>query len=142
MFGRHVFNEIDTLQREMEHIFRGAGFAPHCGNEGCKVSFQIRDNDSKYLVEAAAPGLDLGKLDISVLGRQLTVSGEVAKIEQPEGTRLLRQERSGGRFEQSFRLPLELEREKIEASYEQGILKIVLPKAESAQPKKIAISVV
>lgn len=141
MFGRHFFNEIDTLQREMEHIFRGQGFAPQCSNTGAKVAFQIRDKDSEYLVEAAVPGLDLEKLDISVLGRQLTVSGEIARVEQPEGTKMLRQERRGGHFEQSYRLPLDLDREKLEASYEQGILKIVLPKAESAQPKRIAISV-
>jgi HSP20 family protein len=141
MFGRQFFNEIDTFQREMEHIFRGSGFPAHCQNGGAKVSFQLRESDEGYIVEAAAPGLDLEKLDISVLGRQLTLSGEIVAAELPEGANLLRQERSGGRFEQSFRLPLELEREKIEASYEHGILKIVLPKAASAQPKKIAVSV-
>lgn len=142
MFGRHFYNEIGTLQREMEHLFRGADFDPCRHNEGKKVTFQIREIDNDYIVEANAPGLDVENLDISVLGRQLTVSGEIAAIELPEDAKLLRQERSGGRFEQSFRLPLELDREKIEANYELGTLKIVLPKAASAKPKKILIGAV
>jgi HSP20 family protein len=139
MFGQQLFNEIDTIQREMENFFRGTGFSRYGVNEIGRITFHISETDDNYLVQAAAPGIDMEKLDINVLGRELKISGETPRAELPEGAQWLRQERRCGKFEQNFRLPHELEHEKIEASYENGMLKIVLPKAASAQPKRITV---
>ena len=141
MFGLQILNEMESLQREMDQIFRG--FGAHSGYEVARqnVGFRVHDNGDSYGVVAVLPGLDPEKLDINVIGRQLTVSGAFAKPDVPEGARWHRRERRSGEFEQKIELPTSLDTEKIEAEYVNGVLKIVLPKAASVLPKKIAVKV-
>ena len=141
MFGLQFVNEMENMQREMDQLFRGFGFNPAYGSEAKAINFKVVDKGESFRVEAALPGLDIEKLNITVLGRQLTVSGEFSHPELPQEARLHRQERSDARFEKNLQLAVNLDTEKIEAEYKQGILKITLPKAVSALPKKIAINV-
>jgi HSP20 family protein len=105
------------------------------------VGLSVSEDEHGYKVSAVLPGLDVGKLDISVLERQLKISGEFARQELPEGARWHRQERSQGAFERVLRVAQPLDADKVEAEYRNGILEIRLPKAESALPKKIAVNV-
>ena len=141
MFGLQFVNEIETMQREMDQLFRGVGFNSADGSEAKTINFKVIDKGEGFRVEAALPGLDIEKLNINVLGRQLTVSGEFSHSELPQEARQHRQERPGGAFEKNLQLPVNLDTENIEAEYKQGILKISLPKAVSALPKKIAVNV-
>lgn len=141
MFGLRLVNEMESMQHEIDQFFRGFGFNPAYGSEVKPVNFKVIDNDEHFSVEAVLPGLDVKKLEINVLGQYLTVSGEFSSPELPREARLHRQERSGGTFEKSLQLSANLDTEKIEAEYKQGILKIILPKAASALPKKIEITV-
>jgi len=141
MFGLQILNEMESLQREMDQIFRGVGVRSAADVVRANIGFRVHDNDDHYSVVAALPGLDAEKLDINVLGRQLTISGAFAKSDVPEGARWYRQERRSGEFEQRIELPTNLDTEKIEAEYANGILKIKLPKAASVLPKKIEVKV-
>ncbi len=141
MFGLQILNEMESLQREMDHIFRGLGTRSGADVIRQNVGFRVNDEGDHYAVVAVLPGLDREKLDINVLGRQLTVSGAFAQTEIPDGARWQRQERRSGNFEQRIELPVSLDTEKIEAEYVNGILKIALPKAASVLPKKIAVKV-
>lgn len=141
MFGLQFVNEMENMQREMDQLFRGFGFNSAYGSEAKTIDFKVIDKGENFRVEAALPGLDVEKLNISVLGRHLTVSGEFSRPELPQEARLYRQERNDARFEKNLQLAANLDTEKVEAEYKQGILKINLPKAASALPKKIAISV-
>lgn len=137
MFGIQLINEMETLQRQMDQIFCGMNPVERRNDIGLRVS----EEEKGYKVRALLPGLDVEKLDISVLGRQLKLSGSFARQEQPEGARLYRRERNQGSFERVIRLATQLDAEKVEAEYLNGILEISLPKAQSALPKKIAVSV-
>ncbi|MCF6267589.1 MAG: Hsp20/alpha crystallin family protein [Desulfuromusa sp.] len=139
MFGLQMLNEMESLQREMDQIFRVFGTRPGYDIVRQNVGFKVSDNDDHYTVVAALPGLDTEKLGIDILGRQLTVSGVFATPDVPEDARWYREERRRGEFEQIIELPTNLDTEKIEAEYTNGILKIVLPKAASVLPKKIAL---
>ncbi len=141
MFVHQFFNEMNSFQREMERVFRGQVPVGRAETAFGRVPFKVYQNAAGYVAEAELPRLDLEKLDISLLGRQLTVSGETTAPELPEGAKWVRQERRSGRFEQSFRLPQDLDSDRIAAEYKQGILKITLPKAEAAKPKKIELKV-
>lgn len=141
MFGLQFVNEMENVQREMDQLFRGFGFSPAYGSQAKQVNFQVIDNGESFVVEAPLPGLDSEKLDISVLGRRLTVSGEFLHSELPADVRWHRQESNAGTFEQNLQLSADLDTEKIEAEYKLGILKLNLPKAASALPKKIEIKV-
>ena len=99
------------------------------------------DKDSLY-IEALAPGLDPGSLELTVHGDQLRLQGEKQSIStdiKPEQWH--RSERSAGRFARTLTLPAEVESDKVKAEYRNGILYITLPKHERAKPKQISVEV-
>jgi HSP20 family protein len=141
MFGLQLVNEMENMQHQMDQIFRGFNSSPIYDSQTKNIDFKVLDNGDNYSVAAPLPGLDVEKLDISILGRRLTVSGEFTQQVLPEEVCWHRRERSTEAFEQNLQLPTNLDAEKIEAGYTDGILKINLPKALSALPKKIAVTV-
>ncbi len=141
MFGLQFVNDMETMQREMGQLFQNFGFQPAYGCSEKPVKMKVLDQGENLAVEVPLPGLDIEKLDINVLGRRLTISGEFLAPELPEEVRWHRQERHGESFESRFQLSTDVDLEKIEAEYKQGILRINLPKATSALPKKITVKV-
>ena len=139
MFGFQMINEMESFQREMDQLFHGCGFTPAIKPARQTDSFSMREVDDAYVVEAPLPGIDIEKLEISVLGRRLTLSGELAKIDAGETVTWHRQERRGGTFSQTLLLPMDVDSDKVEAVYQNGILQISLQKAASAMPKKISV---
>ncbi|PLY06557.1 MAG: hypothetical protein C0622_00835 [Desulfuromonas sp.] len=139
MFGLQIINEMENFQRELDQLFR-AGHSASVARRG--VRFETKDQGENYLVRAALPGLDVAKLDISILGRRLSVSGEFVNPELPENAVWQRRERHSGAFEQQLLLGADLDSDKVEAEYRNGILEIKLPKAAAALPRKIAIKAV
>jgi HSP20 family protein len=102
----------------------------------------IYEEDDRYVVEAMAPGLDPETVEITVTQNRLTASGEKRGL--PEGVKAdlcHRVERAGGRFQRAVNLPGEIDRERIDAEYRNGMLRITVPKAEAARPKKIQVTV-
>lgn len=142
MFGLHMFNEMENLQREMDQVFRGLGLGEPVRVRHAASRFKLRDAGEAFLVEAPLPGIDSDKLEINVLGRRLNLSGELLAEDTAEGACWHRQERQSGAFQQSINLPAAIDADLVEAEYQHGILKIKLPKAESALPKKIAVKTV
>ena len=107
-------------------------------------SVNIKENLDEFTVEVAVPGFDKKDFNIEVENDTLTISSE-KKIENEErdGERVTKKEFSYQSFTRSFSLPVLVEREKIKAKYENGILNIIIPKKEEAKPKppkRIAIS--
>jgi HSP20 family protein len=96
------------------------------------------DADSFHL-EAELPGLTRDKLQVSVTNRnQLTLQGERLAEETDKG-RWHRRERGFGRFQRILELPAPVDADKIEATFDNGVLHVVLPKAEEAKPRRIAV---
>jgi HSP20 family protein len=93
------------------------------------------------VVTAELPGIDPARLDISVAGDSLTLTG-IRELEPlKEGENYHRQERTYGRFTRTLQLPFQVNAAKVEAKYEKGVLQITLPRVEEEKPKKIAIKV-
>lgn len=141
MFGLQFMNEAGHFQREMDQLFQGLGFSPVHVAQAEQIEFKVQDNGESHSINASLPGLDSENLNISILGRRLTISGEFSHPDIPADAVWHRQERSRGKFEQNIQLSSNLDLEKIEAEYTDGILNIILPKAASALPKKIAVKV-
>lgn len=139
MLRFHMMNPFDSMQREVEQLLRGFDLGPVVRREQGRVDFTIREQDEKYLVEAALPGVDAEKLDINVVDRQLVIKGEFAPVDLPENVRVHRQERRNGSFEQSLMLTSKLDTDNIAAQYQNGILSISIPKAKEALPRRIEI---
>ncbi len=139
MFGLHMINEMEKLQREMDQIFRSGKLFEPVRNEHSSSSFNLRDSGDALELQVALPGVDSEKLDISVLGRRLSLSGEYRAEEVAENVQWHRRERPTGKFEQFIQLPAAIDAEKVEAQYLNGILRVNLPKAQSERPLKIAV---
>lgn len=139
MLRFHMMNPFDSMQREVEQLLRGFDLGPVVRREQRQIDFTIREQDEKYLVEAALPGVDAEKLDINVVDRQLVIKGEFASADLPENVRVHRQERRSGSFEQSLMLTSKLDTANIAAQYRDGILSISIPRAKEALPRRIEI---
>mgnify|MGYP003592814854 CR=1 FL=1 len=96
----------------------------------------IAENENEYEVSLAAPGLKKDDFKIDVDGNMLTISSEKEENKEEKDKAFTRKEYNYSSFSRSFTLPDEINREKIEAKYEEGVLKIALPKKEEA--KKLA----
>ncbi len=139
MFGLQMINEMESFQREMDQIFRGCGLPSVRSAVRQEDRLNWREGDEDFVVETPLPGIDVEKLEISVLGRRLTLSGERTASETAEDVTWHRQERDRSGFRQTLLLPMDVDSDKVNAEYKNGILRISLPKAASAIPKKISI---
>ena len=99
------------------------------------------ESESECVIVAELPGV--AKEDIAVTFERniLTLSGERKAVQIPENVRVLLHEQKVRSFRRSMRIPHEVDRSSISASLENGLLRIVLPKAQEARPKQIEITV-
>ena len=105
---------------------------------GSDYRFNVREEADQYVVKAVLPGLRPENIDLNFAQDTLTIRAEWPTEEDGQ-VRYLLHERQGGRLERWMRFPLPVEAEQIEASYENGILTVIVPKAEAVRPKHIAI---
>ena len=129
-------HEMQRLKREVNRVF--AGLEQPLNPEGPPVNAWVGESD--VVVTAELPGVDPAKMDVSVVGDTLTISGTREAEILKEGESYHRQERNHGRFTRSLQLPFHVETGKVEAKYDRGILRITLPRAESDRPKKVPVS--
>lgn len=135
-----LWEEMDRLQREMNRLFDST----HLNRSGASVDFPSINVwtkvDTGQVITAELPGINPEELDIKVIGETLTISGSRTIPEQGEENQYHRQERGYGNFVRSIQLQFPVESERIEATYEKGILKIWLPRAEQDRPRKILVN--
>jgi HSP20 family protein len=139
-FGRFERNwspwsDIRQLQREMERLFTGRPV--QYGQDFPPLNIWF--NEENAIITAEMPGLDPRSIDISVKGDALTLSGSRKPVELKEGETYHRRERGHGNFTRTVKIPFQTDSAGVTASYEKGILKIELPRAEEDKPKKIQI---
>jgi HSP20 family protein len=99
----------------------------------------LYDNGDSFQIIAEVAGLTKEDLNIRIQGNYLELSGK-RRPDAPEGYKVHRVERDMTSFTRSFTLPTEVNADKIEAALQNGLLTLVLPKAEAAKPKQINIS--
>lgn len=101
-------------------------------------SVNIKEDVNGFEVDMAAPGFEKNDFKIELLNNLLTISSEKkVENETKEDQQFTRQEFSYQSFSRSFTLPNTVEGEKIMAKYENGILRVVIPKKEEAKPKPV-----
>jgi HSP20 family protein len=99
----------------------------------------VVENDSTLTVRVDLPGMKPDDVHVEVENDTLTISGEVGDTIEKEGERYHYRERRYGSFQRSVRLPNTLDTDKIEASFDNGVLNISIPKQPQAQPKQITV---
>lgn len=112
----------------------------HANSVNFLPSCDISESNDHFLVSFDMPGMKKEDIKIEVLANQLIIAGErqrEMKANQAENS--LRNERVYGKFERTFTLPASIDADKIEAQYENGVLNIALPKAETAKGRTIEV---
>ena len=152
MMYMNPWSEFDNLRREFERIFHSTGKASNCRQCG-EGSFSnhstewyprinLFESDGQYDLEALAPGLNAGKIDVTLEKGVLSIRGEKENIFEktnPKTTHL--HERAAGHFERRVKVPEDVDSSRIEAQYKNGVLAITLPKREESRPRSIQVNV-
>lgn len=142
-------NEIDTLFHRfddgfgipaMRRMIDIEPFWSRSGDGALLPAVDLVENDKAYTISAELPGLDEKNVTVTLSGDLLVLKGEKSEEKEEEGENRYVSERSYGAFERSFRLPDNVNRDKIAARFSKGVLKLELPKEHvSAPEKKIAV---
>jgi HSP20 family protein len=133
-------SEMMTLREAMDRLFDDAFTRPISMSGGSVIpAIDLYQNTDEVVVKAALPGLKASDVQISVTADVLTLRGEFKQeTEEKEATYHIREHRSGV-FERSVMLPTDVQTDKAKADFENGILTVTLPKAETVKPKTINI---
>jgi len=136
-----VWREMNRLQREMNRLFDDT--YPHRARRAAGYpAMNVWANEDGLIITAEVPGVKPEDIDISVVGDTLTLSGSHKPDELKEDSRYHRQERGYGDFTRSIQLPFLVNVKKVEATFQNGVLNITMPRAEEDKPKKITVKAV
>ena len=141
----HPITDLSTefvgMQREIDHMFDR--FRGDLTDDGSISSWlpavDVLEHEDQYIVRVELPGIDKNDVKITVHKDVLTIRGEKRKTQETKKENYHRLERTFGSFQRSFALPSSILSDKIEASYENGVLSVSLPKVEEAKAKEIEV---
>jgi HSP20 family protein len=133
------FGNLERLRGEMLRLF---GAADETGGDVAPGVFPplnvTQDNDGFHL-RAEVPGTKASDLSVSALRNRVTISGKRQIPPENERVSYHRRERAEGSFSRTISLPSEIDAERVDARYTDGVLELTLPKADSAKPKQIVV---
>jgi HSP20 family protein len=131
------FQDLLAIQDEMNQLFgRAAGQA---SRRTWAPALDISERKDAYVVTVEVPGVKADDLDITLEDGLLTIQGERHFTQESTEQQFHRVERRYGSFRRSITLPSQVQADAIEASFEDGVLEVIVPKAEEARPKKITV---
>ena len=129
----------DAMDRLVEDSFiRPSAFTGLAAGQ-LAVPVDLWDTPEAYHLRADLPGLTPDAIDISVTGDTVQLAGEIKPSTDVTQDGWLRQERRFGKFQRAFTLPVQIDPNKVEATFNNGVLELVLHKAESVRPKTIKV---
>ena len=135
------YREMDSMSRLMDRWFGGiprVWVDEADGAEGY-VPLDLYETDNEVVVQAALPGVKPEDVDIQISGDTLTIRGETKHEEEENKRDYYRQESWYGSFARSVTLPVQVNADGADAVFENGVLKLTIPKAEEAKPKTIKV---
>jgi HSP20 family protein len=104
-------------------------------------AMDMKETDNEVVASVELPGLSKGDIKVSVKNDVLSITGEKKAEKTEEKENVHRTERTYGYFKRSVVLPVEVDSEKVKATFKDGVLKVILPKVEAKKPKEIPIQV-
>lgn len=118
-------------------------WSPSLTDRECYLSprTDILERKNDYVIYAEMPGVSQDSFKVEVEDNLLTISGTKGIHQKEDGEQFYRTERTCGDYRRSFRLGDEIDTTKVSAKYQDGVLEVVLPKAQKAKPKNIEIKV-
>lgn len=141
---RPMGRELSSLHQEMDRLWdRFMGETPLVRRITGEwwPTVDVSETKDNFLIKAELPGMDASDVNVSVSGNVLTIKGEKRKEEEEKDEHHYRAERYYGSFQRSFQLPASMQAEKVEATFDKGVLRVILPKVEEAKKKEVTIKV-
>lgn len=135
------FRNVATMQDEIDRAFRMAmGSNAGTATAGAwSPALDVEESEDAFTLHVELPGVSPDDVDVSLEENVLTIEGERRFYDEREAEGFRRIERHFGRFHRSIRLPDRVNAEAVKATARDGLLTIVVPKAEEAKPRRIAI---
>ena len=135
------FTDLGSLRSAIDHVFGDfMGRTRHTPfYAGVYPAFNLTESKDNLYLRAELPGIDSKKIDISATSDSITIRGERTIAPVGKEVNYHQREREYGSFRRILNLPVNINTDKITASYKDGVLTVVLPKAEAAKPKQIEI---
>ncbi len=129
---------------DMNHLFNLMCSVPQAGESAPRSwtpAFDIRETEDQLIFDSALPGMDKKDIEITIHDGVLTVNGEFDARDQKDDDRIHSAELRRGKFSRSFSLPTEVDEEKVDARYKNGILTITLNKVTPVEEEQRRITV-
>lgn len=134
------FGELEEWERRFDDLLGRPLWRLPVEGRGWIPAVDVFEKKDKFVVKAELPGMKEEDIDVSVVGDTLSIKGEKKTETEIEEEDYYRCERNYGSFYRSIPLPSTVDADKIEASFEDGVLEVALPKSAKVKPKKIAVS--
>ena len=139
------FDELTTLRREMDSLwdrfFPETPFHERYVTHEWLPSIDLKETKDKLIVKAELPGLDTKDIELTLAEDILTIRGEKKEEKETKDEHHFFVERYAGAFERRVKLPTLVKTERVDATFDKGVLTINLPKSEEAKKKEIKINV-
>jgi HSP20 family protein len=137
------FKDLMTLREAMDRLFEDSFVhsAPtwRAAGEGrCELAMDVYTTDEELVIMAAVPGIAPDQVEITIEGDTLTIKGEVPG--PMDNVNYVIQERPYGKFQRTLRLNIPVQADKAEASFDKGVLTLVIPKQEALKPRTIKVT--
>ncbi len=129
-----LFRDLRGIEDEFDRI-TGRAFS----RDTWVPALDVRESDDRFEVTLDLPGLEPGDVSVQFEDGMLSISGKREFSKEDTGDTWHRIERGFGTFARSIRLPQTADTEKIEASFERGVLTVSVPKTEQAKPRTIEV---
>lgn len=136
------FREMMSLRNAMDRLFEDSFIRPWRfwpDLERGELPLDMYQTANDVVVKAALPGVKPEEVDISITGDTLTIKGEHKEEQEIKQEDYFYKEHRYGGFSRSVTIPVQVQSDKAEATFENGVLTLTLPKAEEAKPKQIKV---
>jgi len=130
--------DVVSLREAMDRLFEDSFIRPN--GQQLAVPVDLWETKDAYHLQADLPGLSPDDIEINVTPDTVTISGETKPGTDVTNEGWLRQERLFGKFKRSFTVPTQIDPSKVEAKFTNGVLELVLRKAENHKPRTIKIN--
>ncbi len=129
----------DMMDRFFEEPFIGGPRQWTQTDHNYPLALDVAEDENHYIVRASVPGVAPDEVDVTLTDNVLTIKGETKSEENIDETNYHLRERRYGSFMRSITLPAAVDADQVEATHENGVLTLRLPKTEAVKPKRIAI---
>jgi HSP20 family protein len=137
---RSPLDELERMRNRMDRLMDGfSGGSFDTATAGVFPLINLAEDKDNYYLYAELPGVTIDVLDIEATQNTISLSGERQIPQEKAGAKYHRKEREAGRFSRILKMPGDINPESVDASLANGILSVVVPKAETEKPKKIVI---